>query len=209
MCRKRQKEAKPMFRWALLLVVTTALLGCAQTRVDEAPEDLGAFKLRVNYSFADKAVQGPVSRDATPDEWTAAIENAIDLRLGRYSGPQEYDIGISLEGYMLAPPGVPILMSPRSTAIVLVNVYDVGQKEFLAKAHQIQVLEDTSSESAVVGSGYVRTKEEQMAGLALKVADRVEEWLAERHASEGWFDLRDEPPAIPAPEVSGDAAAAG
>ncbi len=187
-----------MIRRAFLVASMAALLGCAQTQIDEAPEDLGEFKLRVNYAFADKAVQGPVSRDATPDEWTAAIENAVDIRLGRYQGSQEYDIGISVEGFMLAPPGVPILLSPRSTAIVLVNVYDVERKEFLAKAHQIQVLEDTSGQSAVVGSGYIRDKEEQMSGLSLNVADKVEEWLAAQHKAEGWFDKRQDPASVDA-----------
>ncbi|TMV02131.1 hypothetical protein FGK63_20555 [Ruegeria sediminis] len=181
----------------LTLTFGLALLGaCAQTLENEAPENLGEFKLRVNYAFADKAVQGPVSRDATPQEWTAAIEKAVDLRLGRYEGSQEYDVGISVEGYMLAPPGVPVVYNPKSTAIVLVNVYDVGQKTFLAKGEQIQVLEDTTSESALMGSGHARTKEEQMSGLALKVADRVEEWFAKEHRNNGWFDKR--PDAVPA-----------
>lgn len=178
-------------RKLLILIAGLATLGaCTQTLVDEAPEDLGAFKLRVNYAFADKAVQGPVSRDATPQEWTEAIQKAVDIRLGRYQGTQEYDIGISLEGYMLAPPGIPVIYNPKSTAIVLVNVYDVSKKEFLAKGKQFQVLEDTTSDSAVVGSGNSRSKQEQMNGLALKVADRVEEWLAEEHKANGWFDTR-------------------
>lgn len=175
----------------LTLITGLALMGaCTQTQVYEEPESLGEFKLRVNYAFADKAVQGPVSRDATPQEWTDAIQNAVDIRLGRYEGAQEYDIGISLEGYMLAPPGVPVIYNPKSTAIVLVNVYDVGKKEFVAKAKKFQVLEDTTGESALAGSGHTRTKEEQMSGLALKVADRVEEWLAEEHQDNGWFDKR-------------------
>lgn len=177
----------------LMLITGLALMGaCSQTQVYEEPESLGEFKLRVNYAFADKAVQGPVSRDATPDEWTKAIQNAVDIRLGRYEGAQEYDIGISLEGYMLAPPGVPVIYNPKSTAIVLVNVYDVNKKEFLAKGKQFQVLEDTTGESAFAGSGHTRTKEEQMSGLSLKVADRVEEWLAEEHRDNGWFDKRPE-----------------
>ena len=188
-----------MIRWAVLASVMLVLTGCAETQIDEAPESLGEFKLRVNYAFADKAVQGPVSRDATPAEWTAAIEQAVDQRLARYQGTQEYDIGISLEGFMLAPPGVPILMNPRSTAIVRVNLYDVERKEFLAKAHQMQVFEDTSGESALVGSGHARTREEQLAGLALNVADKVEEWMAEQHSVEGWFDLRSD--ALDGPEV--------
>ena len=51
----------------------------------------------------------------------------------------------------------------------------------------------TASESAVIGSGNSHTKEEQMAGLSLKIADEVEEWLAEEHAKNGWFDPRPEP----------------
>ena len=178
----------------ILTVVTgLALMGaCTQTQVYEPPESLGEFKLRVNYAFADKAVKGPVSRDATPDEWTAAIQNAVDIRLGRYEGAQDYDIGISLEGYMLAPPGIPVIYNPKSTAIVLVNVYDVKKKEFLAKGKKFQVLEDTTGGSALKGSGHERTKEEQMSGLALKVADRVEEWLAEEHLENGWFERRPE-----------------
>ncbi|WP_299950810.1 hypothetical protein [uncultured Ruegeria sp.] len=175
----------------LTLITGLALMGaCTQTQVYEEPESLGEFKLRVNYAFAEKAVQGPVSRDATPDEWTAAIQNAVDIRLGRYEGAQEYDIGISLEGYMLAPPGIPVIYNPKSTAIVLVNVYDVNKKEFLAKGKQFQVLEDTTGGSALKGSGHERTRDEQMSGLALKVADRVEEWLAEEHKDNGWFDRR-------------------
>ena len=175
----------------LTLITGLALMGaCTQTQVYEDPESLGEFKLRVNYAFAEKAVQGPVSRDATPDEWTKAIQNAVDIRLGRYEGSQEYDIGISLEGYMLAPPGIPVIYNPKSTAIVLVNVYDVEKKEFLAKGKQFQVLEDTTGESALTGSGNARTREEQMNGLALKVVDRVEEWLAEEHKDDGWFDKR-------------------
>ncbi|CAD0186467.1 hypothetical protein RUESEDTHA_03375 [Ruegeria sp. THAF57] len=179
-----------MLRILTLITGLTLLGACAQTQLYEEPESLGEFKLRVNYAFAEKAVQGPVSRDATPDEWTAAIQNAVDVRLGRYEGAQEYDIGISLEGYMLAPPGIPVIYNPKSTAIVLVNVYDVKNKEFLAKGKQFQVLEDTTGESALTGSGNTRTREEQMSGLALKVADRVEEWLAEEHEENGWFQRR-------------------
>ncbi len=179
-----------MLRILTLITGLALMAACTQTQVYEEPESLGEFKLRVNYAFAEKARQGPVSRDATPKEWEDAIQNAVDIRLGRYQGAQEYDIGISLEGYMLAPPGIPVIYNPKSTAIVLVNVYDVNKKEFLAKGKQFQVLEDTTGGSALKGSGHERTKEEQMSGLALKVADRVEEWLAEEHKDNGWFEKR-------------------
>ncbi|WP_241481181.1 hypothetical protein [Ruegeria sp. ANG-S4] len=150
---------------------------------------MGEFRLVKIVSFADKAKKGPISRDATSQEWTDALEKAIDIRLGRYEGSQRYIIGISLEGYMLGPPGI-VVYNPRSAAIVLVNVYDYDTKEFLAKQKQFTVLEDTTKETALIGSGRVRTKEEQLNGLALKVADEIEEWLAEEHKDNGWFDRR-------------------
>lgn len=181
-----------MIKKFALALSLAALAACTQTQVNEAPEQLGEFSLRINHAVTDKAVQGPVSRDATPQEWESAIKKGIDLRLGRYQGTQEYDIGVYLGAYMLAPPGVPVLYNPKSIAIVEVTLYDVGKEEILARQHRIQVLEDTTSESAVVGSGNSRDKAEQMAGLALKVADEIEEWLAEEHKKNGWFDLRPE-----------------
>ncbi|MEM7061521.1 MAG: hypothetical protein AAF557_28425, partial [Pseudomonadota bacterium] len=169
------------------LALTTA---CTQTQVYEEPEQLGEFKLRINHVEAHEAVQGPVSRDATSEEWTTALKGAVDTRLGRYTGSQEYDVGVSLGAYMLAPAGVPLIYNPKSVAIVDVTIYDPGLKKLLAKHHRIQVLEDTTSESVVVGSGHSRTKAEQMNGLALKVADEIEEWLAEEHKKDGWFDAR-------------------
>ncbi|MFA3919087.1 hypothetical protein [Ruegeria hyattellae] len=175
------------------------LAACTQTQIDEKPEDLGDFKLRINHVVADKAVKGPVSRDATPEAWKAALTNAIEARLGRYEGRQEYDIGVYLGAYMLAPPGVPVIYNPKSIAIVDVYVYDVGRKKMLAREHRIQVLEDTTGESALVGSGHSRTMEQQIAGLSLKVADAIEEWLAEEHQKDGWFDAR--PDAVPTTET--------
>ncbi|WP_425046605.1 hypothetical protein [Primorskyibacter sp. S87] len=182
-----------MIRILTLMAGLFALVACSPTLVNEPPEQMGAFKLRVNYVFAEKAVKGPVSRSATPQEWVAAIENAMNVRLGRYDGAQEYDLGVSLEGYMLAPEGVPVVYNPKSTAVVRVTVYDVAQKKYLAKAVQMQVLEDTTRSSAVLGSGHARTKEEQMSGLSLKIADRIEEWLAEEHKENGWFDPVESP----------------
>lgn len=180
----------PTFRLTVLTLGLALMAACTTPEQQAAPKDLGAFDLRVNYVFADKAVKGPISRPATPQEWVAALESAIDDRLGRYDGPQQYDIGVSLEGYMLAPPGVPVIYNPKSTAIVLVHVYDVQREKFLARSHQLQVFEDTTQESLVVGSGRAREREEQLEGLAQNVAERIERWLAEEHAEKGWFKPR-------------------
>lgn len=193
-----------MIRIIALLTGMAWLAACTQSSVNEPPEELGAFKLRVNYTYAEKAVKGPISRNATSQEWETALKTALTNRLGRYDGPQEYDVAVTLEGYMLAPPGIPVVYSPKSTAIVNMFVYDVAQKKYLVKKHQIQVLEDTTQESLVVGSGHSRTRQEQMDGLALKVALSVEDYMAEGHKDNGWFNLISDT----VPDTSDTAAAA-
>ncbi|KIC21165.1 hypothetical protein [Leisingera sp. ANG-S3] len=179
-----------MIRVLSVLASLALLAACGETQLNEAPEDLGAFQARVTHVYTEKALQWPLSRDAEHSEWTAPIENALKTRLRRYDGAQQYDVAVTLEGFMLAPPGVPVLFSPKSAVVVNVFVYDVAQKKFLAKKHQMQIFESTTGESAVLGSGHARTKQEQIQGLAINIADKVEEWMAEQHEAEGWFAPR-------------------
>ncbi|WP_027244914.1 hypothetical protein [Leisingera daeponensis] len=179
-----------MIRISALLAALALLTACGETRLDEAPEDLGAFQARVTHVYTEKALQWPLSRNADHSEWTSPIESALNARLRRYAGTQQYDVAVTLEGFMLAPPGVPVLFSPKSAVVVNVFVYDVANKKFLAKKHQMQIFESTTGESALLGSGHARTKEQQIQGLALNIADKVEEWMAENHKEQGWFAPR-------------------
>ncbi len=179
-----------MIRTIAILSLAALLAACGETRLDEPPEDLGAFKARVLYVYTEKALQWPLSRSADHSEWTAPMQNALDGRLGRYQGSQEYDVAVTLEGFMLAPPGVPVLLSPKSAVVVNVFVYDVAARTYLARKHQMEIFESTTGESAILGSGHARTKQEQIAGLSVNIADAVEEWMAEQHAEQGWFAPR-------------------
>jgi hypothetical protein len=179
-----------MIRIIALVGLLGLMVGCGETRLDEPPEDLGAFKVRVAHVYTEKALQWPLSRSADHSEWTAPMKNALEGRLRRYEGSQDYDVAVTLEGFMLAPPGVPVLLSPKSAVVVNLFVYDVAAKEYLAKKHQMEIFESTTGESAILGSGHARTKDEQIAGLAINIADAVEEYLAEQHVEQGWFDLR-------------------
>lgn len=179
-----------MIRLIAFLTSLTLLVACGETQLDEAPEDLGTFKMRVGYIYTDKALQWPLSRNAEGSDWNATLQNSLDGRLRRYEGTQEYDVAITLEGFMLAPPGIPIVLSPKSVAVVNVFVYDVAGQEYLAKKHQMEIFESTTGESAVLGSGHSRSKDEQIAGLSLNIVDAVEEWMAKQHQENGWFDLR-------------------
>ena len=96
-----------MIRSLACVALLGLLIGCTGDQSNRPPAELGAFKLGHNVVVASKMRKGPISRDATEEEWVNALRSAIDTRFGRYEGPQLYHLGISVEGYMLAPPGVP------------------------------------------------------------------------------------------------------
>lgn len=193
-----------MIRLITLLTGLLLLIGCAEQDLSkEPPVDLGDFKLGHNVVVASKMVKGPVSRDASEEEWISALTTAVDDRFGRYEGDALYHFGVSVEGYMLAPGGVPVVYSPKSALIILVTVWDdeLGRK-LNDKPKQFTIFESSDSESLIVGSGHSRTKEEQLAGLSFNAAKAIEEWLTNMHEDHGWFT--DDPtfnPVEPEPET--------
>ena len=142
-----------MFRTFAALALLTLTVACGETQMNEAREDLGEFSARVTYVHTDKARQWPTSRDAEGSEWNAPLQNALDTRMRRYEGRQQYDVAVTLEGFLLAPAGIPLILSPKSVAVVNVFVYDVERTEFLAKEHQMEIFESTTGQSALLGSG--------------------------------------------------------
>ena len=113
-----------MIRIFALLTGMALLAACTPATPDEPLEDLGMFKLGHNVVVASKAQKGPLSRDATSAEWEAALKTAVAERFSKYQGDQLYHLGISVEGYMLAAPGVPVVYSPKSALIINVTVWD-------------------------------------------------------------------------------------
>lgn len=191
-----------MLRIFALLTSLFLLAACGTTQLNEPPEELGDFNMRVSFVFTDKAKQWPLSREAEPSEWNKPIERAMEARLGRYNGTGAYDVAVTLEGFLLATGGIPVLVNPKSVAVVNVFVYDTKTKTYLVKKHQMEVFEDTTGKSAILGSGYSRTKKEQIDGLSLRIVDEVEEYLAKQHKEEGWFGPAD-PSSVKTPDDEG------
>lgn len=181
-----------MIRFLTSLAAILLLAACAAApSADDPLADLGAFRLGHNVVVASKAQKGPVSRDATGDEWIAALKPALAQRFGRYQGTQLYHLGISVEGYALAPPGVPLLYKPKSALILNVTVWDdAAGKKLNEKPEQFTVFETTTGESFLVGSGNKRTKAQQMAGLSANAVRRIEEWMVAQRKAQGWFAPR-------------------
>lgn len=170
-------------------LLLTLLSACADGSkgLDGPVVPLGDFSLGHNVVVADKAQMAPISRPATKEELETAMRNAIDQRFGRYEGPSLYHFGISIEGYSLAPPGVPVVFSPKSALIIYLTVWDdAAGKKLNDKPKQVVVLE-TFGTKTLVGSGYTLSAEEQLVELTRNAAKAVEDFLVEQQESEGWF----------------------
>lgn len=174
-----------MGRLILVCALLAGLAACSTTTpLEEVPEPIGDFQLGFLVPVASpNLTQGPVSRDATPEEWVAGIEAAFRPRFERFSGDAFYHLGVIVEGYVLAQPGIPVVLAPKSALIFSVTVIEDATEETLTpEPEQFTVLEDFGAAS-IVGSGLVSSREVQLQNLAENAAVRVERWLREQP----WF----------------------
>ena len=164
----------------------TLLAACQTNDLAEPPVPLGNFALGHNIAVTTNMQKVPISRDASPEAWEKAMEKAIDDRFGRYEGDKLYNIGISVDAFALAPPGVPLVLSPKSALGMTVTIWDdAAQKKLNDEGKQIIVMEKMSGET-VVGSGLTKSAAQQMDTLSYNAAKAVEGWLLEHPE---WFGL--------------------
>ncbi len=193
-----------MLRLTAIFALILSLAGCAVQDLQEPPVPLGNFALGHNVVVAPNIVQGPVSREASNEEWIEAVKKAISDRFGRYEGERLYHLGISVEGYVLAQPGIPVVLSPKSVLIVNVTAWDDAEgRKLNDEPQQFTVLESLSGET-VVGSGLTQSKETQMENLTYNLAKQIERWLVRMNKEENWFGGEDAGPAAAASEGSPD-----
>jgi len=166
-------------------LVAVILLGaCAAGDLEETPDPIGDFRLGFFVpSTAPEMTKGPASREATPEEWKAAMKAAFEPRFQRYAGGSFFHIGAIVDGYVLAQPGIPIVLAPKSVLIFRVTIIeDATGKQFPEEPHQITVVESVGA-GTVLGSGLTSTKEEQLADLAENAARQTERWMRDQP----WF----------------------
>ena len=169
----------------IALAVCAALSGCGATNdLSKPPTPFGEFQLGYDIVIADKAEPVGPSRKATPEEWEAAMKTAVDARFRRYDGNKLYHLGIAVNAYALAVPGIPILISPKSVVVVSVDVWDdTAQRIINAETKQFTVFEGLSG-STVIGSGLTKTREQQMQTLSENAARQINDWLV---TNKVWF----------------------
>jgi len=172
-------------RAAFVALVAALVLGaCAAEDLSRPPEPLGEFQLGHNIAVARNAKQVGPSRKATAEEWETAIEAAVARNIGRYQGDKLYHIGIGVDAYALALPGVPILLSPKSVLVVTVNVWDDTARRIVnAEPRRFTIFERLAPET-VLGSGLTQSRQRQIDNLAANAVRHIGDWLVENKA---WF----------------------
>ena len=182
-----------------LIFVLAACATPAPDPLEEELPDMGNFRLAFNIVVADSMQQVPPSRGATEEEWVEVLTAEIDRRFGGYEGDALYHIAIAVDGYSLAPPGIPLVLSPKSILIVSANVWDdAAQAKLHEEPNQITVFEGLSG-ATILGSGLVRSREEQMQILARNMARRIQLWMLE---NPDWFDIDPEAAAADAEAIA-------
>lgn len=171
-------------RLAAIVLPLLLLSACGGDDMSKPPKPIGDFRLGYNVVVADKAQAVGPSRKATPEEWETLIKAEVARRLGRYDGEKLYHVGVSVDAYALAVPGIPVVVSPKSVLAITVNVFDdTAGVPVNPEPQRFTVFERLSGET-VVGSGLTQSREQQMQNLASNAARQIAEWLADNKA---WF----------------------
>jgi hypothetical protein len=164
-------------RLMFVFLSMSVLAACQKSDLAEPAVYLGDFVLGHNIVITDNTTKSPISRKASPEEWNAAMTRAIDDRFGRYSGSRIYNLGISVDGFALAPPGIPVVAKPASVLVVTAHIWDDATATKLnPEGKQFTIFEKASPET-FIGSGLTQTRERQMEILSYNAAKAIENWL--------------------------------
>lgn len=156
-----------------------ALAGLSACAVkDPLGEDLppmGDFELAFTVVVSENAKKIPPSRNATSGALKSVMTSEVERRFGAYKGGTGYVIALNIDGYALAPPGIPIVLTPKSIMVVSANLWRADPQEKLAGPEQISTFEGANT--LLLGSGLVKDADEQLETLCRNTAKKVQSWL--------------------------------
>ncbi|MEM7490948.1 MAG: hypothetical protein AAF390_17670 [Pseudomonadota bacterium] len=141
---------------------------------------MGDFRLGLTIVVPDNAKKVPPSRNATKEELDAALSAEIDRRFRGYDGAREYHIAVAIDGYSLAPPGIPIVLTPKSIMAVTANVWTADPQEKVLGPEQIAVFE--GADTLLLGSGLTKDAGEQLQTLSRNTAWKIQNWMRDNGA---------------------------
>jgi len=185
----------------LPLAFLALLAACAvPADVDEPQVDMGNFHLGYNIVVVNEPEIGPFSRKASDEEWKEVLTEAIDRRFGGYDGDKLYHIGIKVDAYALAVPGIPLVFTPNSVLVLTVSIWDDATGKALNEEPKAFTVFEGFSGETVISSGLTQTRRQQMTRLANNAAKMIQDWILENPE---WVGLP------PRPDKPGDDTTSG
>ena len=155
---------------------------------------MGDFAFGHNIVVVDEPQIGPFWRKATGEKWQEELTAALARRFDVYEGERLYHLGIKIDAYALALPGIPLVFSPKSFLIITVTAWDDAEERKLnEEPKQLTIFEGISGET-LVSSGLMQNKKKQMLKLSDNAARSVQKWLLENPE---WFGLPPLPEKLP------------
>jgi hypothetical protein len=103
-----------------------------------------------------------------------------------YEGEKLFNLGIKIDAYALAVPGVPLVFKPNSFLIINAIVWDdAAGLRLNEEAKQLTIVEGLSGQT-LVSSGLTRNKAKQLEVLSDNAAKAIQDWLLEHPE---WFEM--------------------
>ncbi len=175
---------RPRF-WTFVLAAA-ALAGCGAGDLSRPAPQIGDVALGYAIVVADNAKMAGPSREASPEEWETAVRDAVVARIGRQEGGKLYHLGIGIDAYALAIPGIPVVLAPKSAIVAQVTLWDdAAQVKVNPEPERLTVLEQLSAET-VVSSGLTQSREQQIENLSVALAGAIERWMVR---NKDWFAI--------------------
>jgi hypothetical protein len=139
---------------------------------------MGDFRLGLAIVVAETAQRIPPSRPASREELKATLTQEIERRFGGYDGGRAYHVAVSIDGFSLAPPGIPVVLTPKSILVVTANLWTADPQEKVLGPEQLLVFE--GADTLILGSGLVKDREAQLRTLARNMAFKLQGWILRR-----------------------------
>ena len=160
----------------LLIIMCLLLLACA---LEDKPivNPIGDFRLGHVTVHAGSAETAQWSRRATETQLTDAVRTAVRTRFGPLRGRSWYHVAITLDAYLLPPPGIPVIASPRAGVVARVQIWDDRTRSVLNPRPRTIAANESTNSQTLFGSGYSYDAEDQLDRAARSLALQIEHWL--------------------------------
>jgi hypothetical protein len=163
--------------------IVIILLFCSACSISNYPTEIptipniGKFKLGHLVVKAENAQKGFFSRNASEEVLEKTLKEKLTKLLSNQNGDHFFHISAIISGYVLAQPGIPVLLSPKSVLIIDVFIFDdKTQQKVFEKPRRFTIFESFSSDT-IIGTGLTLTAEQQLDDLTTIAANKVGDWL--------------------------------